>query len=412
MVIPELLAPAGTVETTEAALDHGADAIYAGIGTANLRAFAPSFTPESFGALVRRVHDRKKRVYAVLNTMPDDTGLDRISALLDGVVRCAALPDAWIVSDPGVIRVVRTVLPDAPLHLSTQTGTFNTESCRFWAAQGVSRIVLPREMTLEEIRGVVDAQVAETEVFIHGAMCVSYSGRCLLGAYSAGRHPNRGACPQPCRYRYTISSVQGEHALSLDVEETPAGTALLNARDLNTLSILDRIVATGVSSLKIEGRNKSVHYISTTVKVYRSALDALAASGSGGWHVEPWWERELEQLDHRPYTTGFYAGEYALQATDTARSSSRIRVVGIVKATLEAGEAVVDVKNPFQAGETLSLLPVSQKPPAPVVVTACTDLNGHQLERATTNRLAVVHASVPLRPGDLLRRETENGTNA
>jgi len=403
----ELLAPAGNYECLEAVYSHGADAAYIGIGTFNLRAYSPNFSVDELPQALELAKKRGKNIYAALNTMPDDSQLAEIENFLNELSKQAALPDAIVVSDPGVISLCKEHIAEVPLHLSTQTGTFNLRTMQFWASQGIRRVVLPREFTLEKIKTLSSAGVCETEIFIHGAMCVSVSGRCLLGAYLAGRHANQGECPQPCRFKYDVAprSKEGESTEEwFAAEEDSDGVYLFNSKDLNTLPILPEIIETGVSSLKVEGRNKSMHYVSSVVKVYRAALDRYLDKADK-YTPEPEWFEELESLDHRPYTTGFYNNEYVMQETSVSKAQSRIRVVGVVKGLLEGGVAVVDVKNPFRAGEKLNVLPVNRKKsPYDIEFTRITDLSGNELERAVTNRVVAAVCDVKLNVGDVVRR--------
>ncbi len=408
---PELLAPAGNFECLEAVFDHGADAAYVGIGPFNLRAYSPNFSVDELSYVLECAQKKNRRVYAVLNTMPTDMQLEQVEDLLKALSVQRALPDAIVVSDPGIITLCREYLGGVALHLSTQTGTFNRRSMHFWISQGISRIVLPREFNLDQIGALSEAGIAETEIFLHGAMCVSISGRCLLGAYLAGRHANQGECPQPCRFKYNIAPGEKDGTKGTDwfiAEESSEGVYLLNSKDLNTLSIIPDIVETGVSSLKIEGRNKSVHYVSSVVKTYRAALDRYC-EGPDQYSPEPGWFDELEQLDHRPYTTGFYGKDYQMQETAISKARSRIRVVGIVKGLLEGGNGVVDVKNPFSAHEKLNILPVNKNsvPYDSMFVDVC-DLSGNSLKRALTNRIVVVKAEIKLAVGDIVRRRIQD----
>jgi putative protease len=236
-------------------------------------------------------------------------------------------------------------------------------------------------------------------------MCVSISGRCLLGAYVAGRHPNRGDCPQPCRLSYRITA---EHPGAMQqrafiAEEGERGVYLLNAKDLCTLPILPALAATGVSALKIEGRTKSVHYLVAVVRTYRQALDK-AISDPAGYAPDPAWIAELDRIDHRPYTTGFYTGEYRLQSVAEAKTASKTRAVGMVKGFTESGNPVIDVKNPFDAGEELQVCPAQPAAsPYTLRVERLTDLAGRAIDRAVTNCLAVIPGAA-LKRADLLRR--------
>jgi|GEM_PF-941201 putative protease len=414
MTAPELLAPAGSLEGLRAACDHGADAVYVGVGPHNLRARGANFSIEEFKDCIAYCKKSKRRIYAALNSMPGDKALDEIEQLLRACSRLKAKPDAFIISDPGVLTLCRRFFKTTPLHLSTQTGTFNGVSAQFWKPHGVSRVILPREFSLEQIRDVIVRARIETEVFVHGAMCVSVSGRCLLGAYLGKRHPNWGDCPQPCRLRYRIAPQEKDLDCGewLSVEEEFGGrddehrAYILNSKDLNTLSILPRIIATGVSSLKIEGRNKSAHYVGSVVKIYRAALDACI-NDRDRYSVLPEWTDELNRLDHRPYTTGFYGGdEYVLQETGFSQTFSSLRIVGTVKAVTMAGEAVVDVKNPFGFNDVFNVLPVRRgRMPFDARCASLTDMDHNPLNRALTNRVVLLTTNEQLSVGDMLRKE-------
>ncbi|HEX2956577.1 MAG TPA: U32 family peptidase C-terminal domain-containing protein, partial [Chitinispirillaceae bacterium] len=318
--------------------------------------------------------------------------------------------DALIVSDPGVILMCQEMIPDMPLHLSTQTGTFNTAAMRFWKQQGIERVVLPREMNIEEISAVTRSGIIETEIFVHGAMCVSVSGRCLLGAYMNGRHPNRGDCSQPCRIKYRITPVENDTGSSMsgfDAEETEQGVYLLNSKDLCSVEVLPEIVCSGVSSLKIEGRNKSIHYVASVAKVYREALDEYCKNPDE-YTVKPSWNDILNSVEHRPYTTGFLKGEYALQEVFTSKATSPTRVIAIVKAVLKDGVPILDVKNSFSCKDELEVLPVARNAsPQMITVDTITDMEGNALSYAPSNRLVLCHSTYRLRVGDMLRKKID-----
>lgn len=399
---PELLAPAGTLAIALTAFEHGADAVYVGGDRYTLRAQSPGLQADELRELISHAHALARRVYLALNSMPADSdlpGLERYLDSLDG----GALPDAFIVSDPGVLSMVRRRHPGVACHLSTQAGACNRESLAFWAGQGISRAVLPRELSVEDIRTLTAESPIETEVFIHGAMCVSVSGRCLLGAYLAGRHPNRGDCPQPCRLAYRLEPRDDTTAGAIDAVEDGHGAYLLNARDLNALPVLAGIVQTGVSALKIEGRTKSEHYVSVVTAVYREALDACLAD-PGAYEVRPQWQEELERLDHRPYTTGFYGDEYLLQAVHAPKRAGGYRLVGVVREVLRHGRVAVEVKNTFRPGQELVVLPGRPgRSPHQVQFSALETLNGDRLERVTANSVVAGTPDRALHRGDMLR---------
>jgi U32 family peptidase len=407
---PELLAPAGTFEAAEAAFLHGADAVYIGIEKLNLRAHSPNFAVEDLPELLDMAHKCNKKVYTALNLMPDQATIPVVRELLVKLGDIGCIPDAFIISDPGVLVLCKEILPSAELHLSTQTGTFNLLSLDFWKKQGVIRAVLPREFTLSQIREASRANIMETEIFVHGAMCVSISGRCLLGAYLGERHPNRGDCPQPCRYKYRLSPVQSENVnpgIWFDAEESDDGVYLMNSKDLCTLDILPQIISSGVNSLKIEGRNKSVHYVASVVRVYRAAIDSCL-NGCDNYTVLPEWRKELDALDHRTYTTGFYNGELLIQDVFSSKASAKSRVIGTIKAILPGGLPVIDVKNSFCMGEVLEIIPVQQSlDPYTIQFTKITDLSGNQIERAPSSRLVIGITEKSLRIGDMIRRSVD-----
>ncbi|MDG5815581.1 U32 family peptidase C-terminal domain-containing protein [Chitinispirillales bacterium ANBcel5] len=405
MVLPELLAPAGSIQCAESAFDHGADAVYVGVGRFNLRAHSPGFTNEDFKALLEYSKDRGKRVYAALNIMPDDQLLEQISEQLLQLRNLDALPNSFIVSDPGVIAVCNRLVPEVKLHLSTQTGCFNSESLSFWKTQGIKRVVLPRELSLRDIKTLSHREILETEVFVHGAMCVSISGRCLLGAYVSRRHPNLGDCPQPCRYKYKIIPMEGPEPekLSFIAEESKEGVYLLNSKDLCAIELIPQLVASGVSSLKIEGRNKSAHYVATVVKVYREALDRYKDEGEN-FKTDTQWITALKSIEHRTYTTGFYEQNQMKQEVFNSKAQAGYRLIATVK-EIHEGVAVADVKNSFDCGSNVNILPVQHKlAPYEVKIENLTDLNGNTITRAPTNRLVKISITgTRLRPGDMLR---------
>jgi len=406
---PELLAPAGSYSCAEAAFTHGADAVYAGIGRFNLRAHSPNFSVEEFVELVDFATTINKRAYGVLNIMPDDDLFVMLEDTLERLAETGCRPHAFIVSDPGVLTLVTEIFNDVPIHLSTQSGCFNSVGMRFWRERGVSRAILPRELNLEQIRRFSSTGIMETEVFIHGAMCVSISGRCLLGTYYNGRHPNLGDCPQPCRFKYRIvpleqDGVNFQHD-GFDAEEAEAGVYLLNSKDLCTIDILPAIIESGAVSFKIEGRNKSAHYVASVVKVYRDAIDTYI-NDPQNYQVKEWWAAELEAIEHRPYTTGFYVGDPIKQELFASKAQAGFRLVGTVKAVID-GRPVIDVKNSFASPGPVNILPVTTgKEPFELTFGKIKELDGTETDchRTRPNRLVILDGcNEKLRIGDMLR---------
>ncbi|MCL2183719.1 MAG: U32 family peptidase [Chitinispirillia bacterium] len=408
-MIPELLAPAGSYVCAEAAFAQGADAVYAGIGRFNLRAHSPNFSIEDFSELVDYASTINKRVYGALNIMPDDEMFAQIEDCLERMAESGRRPHAFIVSDPGVLSLVTEIFNDIPIHLSTQSGCFNSVAMRFWRERGVCRAILPRELNIEQIGKFSSTGIMETEIFIHGAMCVSVSGRCLLGTYYNARHPNLGDCPQPCRFKYRIVPVEQDgvdftHA-GFDAEESEGGVYLLNSKDLCTVDILPALIESGAASLKIEGRNKSPHYVASVVKVYRDAIDSYIADPRN-YKVKKWWTEELETIEHRPYTTGFYAGDPIKQELFTSKAQAGYRLAGTVKAVID-GRPVVDVKNGFSAPGPVNILPVTTgREPFELTFEKIKELDGSETDchRTRPNRLVVLDGcNEKLRIGDMLR---------
>ncbi|MEA4888915.1 MAG: U32 family peptidase [Clostridiaceae bacterium] len=354
---PELLAPAGDPEKLRTAILYGADAVYLGGREFSLRASGGNFSQDELADAVRYAHSRQVRVYLAMNIFahPDDMG-----RLRDQVRQIAAAePDAVIVSDPGVFTVLREEAPQLDIHISTQASVTNARTCRFWQAQGARRIILARELTLEEIRRIREDIPAdlELEAFVHGAMCMAYSGRCLLSSFFTGRDSNRGQCAQPCRWAYEIvEEKRPDQPLTVTGDER--GSYFFNSRDLCMIEQIPDLVESGLDSLKIEGRIKSAFYVATVVKAYREALDAYMADPAG-YKADPAWLLDLQKTVHRPFDTGFY---YQRPQDDakialTALNQREAAVVGIVRAWLPgSGLALIEQRNRILAEDQLELV--------------------------------------------------------
>ncbi|MGB9826496.1 MAG: peptidase U32 family protein, partial [Desulfofundulus sp.] len=320
-----------------------------------LRERAGNFTLEEMAEGVKFAHARGVKVYVAVNIFAHNQDLVDLPAYLRQLAEMGV--DAVIVSDPGVLVLVREIAPGLPVHLSTQANTTNWMAARFWQEQGVARIVLARELSLEEIREIRRQVQVPLEVFVHGAMCISYSGRCLLSNYMTGRDANRGDCAQACRWRYALVEEKrpGEY---FPVEEDARGTYILSSRDLCLLEHIPSLVEAGVDSLKIEGRVKSLHYVATVVSVYRQALDACRVDPAR-YQVQQRWLEELGKVSHREYTTGFFTGA-PVKAAQGAVDSIYHRpytFVGVVRDyNPDRGLALVEQRNRFARGEELEVL--------------------------------------------------------
>ncbi len=351
---PELLAPAGNMERLKTAVHFGADAVYIGTTAFSLRNLADNFTLDEVAEAVKYCHERNVRVYVTVNAFMRDedlTNLPETIAVLD-----KAGVDALIINDPSVIRIAKRVAPSLSLHLSTQANTLNSEAALFWHEQGIERIVLARELTLGEIKEMRKKlpETLELEAFVHGAMCVSYSGRCLLSNYIAGRDSNKGECVQPCRWSYEVRE-RGSSGEYFTLVSERNGSFILNSRDMCMIDHLDEIADAGIVSLKIEGRMKSILYVATVVNAYRMALDGCDMDAV---------RNELNQVSHRPYTTGFMLGEYGkdtfgaeMMAPDSGGYVQDFQISAVVlDYDAEKGIAHIEQRNRFFVGDELLIL--------------------------------------------------------
>ena len=352
----ELLAPAGSWEALEAAVNAGADAVYMGGKAFGARAYASNFDEEEMAKAVYFAHMHHVRLYITVNTLVDDSELEALSDYLLFLNNVGV--DGLIVQDLGVIRLARKIVPELPLHASTQMSLFTLGGANEAAALGMERVVLAREMTLQDIAILRDKTPPELEIeaFVHGAMCMSVSGRCLLSNYMAGRDANRGQCAQPCRWKYYLSEETRPGQL-YEIGENENGSYILNANDLCTAPFIDLICKAGVDSLKIEGRAKTFYYVASVTAAYRKALDAyLADPANDNFELPPEVYAELTRTSHRHYSPGFYFGrEQAKQATDSATYIREWEFVGTVD-SWENGIAHCQQRGKWSLGDTLEAL--------------------------------------------------------
>ncbi len=313
--IPELLSPAGNYEKMVAAIRYGTDAVYLASKQFGMRAAADNFTKKELDKAINYAHERGKRVYITANVMPHE---GEYSALKKYFRSLSSLPpDALIIGDIGVIETAKEILPNTEIHLSTQASAVSAASCRAWQKLGVSRVVLARELNLEEIKKIKKniPKDLELEAFIHGSMCVSYSGRCLLSNCFTGRDSNRGACAQPCRWDFVISEVKRPNE-QFPVFEDKNGTFIMSSKDMCMIEHIPELCECGIDSLKIEGRMKSAYYTAVTANAYRMALDAYK-NDPKGYKYDPAWLCELESVSHREYATGYYFDRPMINAQTT-----------------------------------------------------------------------------------------------
>jgi len=401
---PELLAPAGNLEKLKTAVDFGADAVYLGGSKLNLRAFADNFSYEDIIEGLNYAHERGRRVYVTVNVFPHNEDLLGIDEYLKELYSMGV--DALIVSDPGIISIAKETVPELELHLSTQANTVNWKSAEFWYNQGIKRIVLARELSMAEISE-IKARVpegCELEAFVHGAMCMSYSGRCVLSNYMTGRDSNRGQCAQPCRYKYFLMEEKrpGEY---FPIFEDDKGTYILNSKDLCMIGHIPELMASGIDSFKIEGRMKSSYYVASVVKSYRQAIDSYF-EGPQGYTMKKEWMDNLLRASHRKYFTGFYFGD---KDTQIFESSSYIRdydIVGIVRGfDEENGMALIEQRNKVFENDVVEVLR-PQGENISVQVTDMRDSDGNPIGNApVAQMLFTFKASQKLLMGDMLIRE-------
>ena len=351
---PELLAPAGNLEKLKMALLYGADAVYLGGKAFGLRAFGGNFTNEELQEAVDFAHKLGKKIYVTVNIFPHNSDIAKLPAYLTFLNEIKV--DAILVADLGVFTLAKEYAPDVELHISTQANNTNWAAVNAWAELGSSRVVLAREMSLEEIKEIREKCSVELEMFVHGAMCISYSGRCLMSNYLTGRDANRGSCAQPCRWNYALVEEKrpGQY---FPVLEDERGTYIFNSKDMCLLPYLPDVIASGVDSLKIEGRMKSVHYAASVVKAYREAIDSHFAAPEQ-FEVKKEWVEELDKVSHRAYTTGFYYGRPTEkdQIYGTSSYTQTSDFVGLVLDYDEkTGFATVEQRNNMKVGQEIEI---------------------------------------------------------
>ena len=399
----ELLAPAGNVERLEAALYFGADAVYLAGKKYGLRAFSDNFDDEQLKAAVKTVHDAKKKVYVTLNIFAYDEDFE---TLPDYIRYLDSLHvDAVLVSDPGVFSCVKKNAPSLPIHISTQSNVTNGYSAKFWADLGAERIVLARELSLDKIAAIRAAlpKSISLEAFVHGAMCVSYSGRCLLSNHFTGRASNHGECAQPCRWEYSITETTRKNN-PLIMQEDERGTYIMNSKDLNMLEHVKELAVAGVDSFKIEGRTKTAYYVANAVNAYRRAID-LYQKDPDGYVLPDELKAEPYKAAHRKYCTGFYFPSRETECADTSQPAADYAFCGLVL-DYSGNVAVVEQRNRFRTGEVLEVLSPGEAFGKTFTVPVMKDENGDTVEDALlVQQKLYIETGLKLQKGDILRKK-------
>ncbi|MBZ4644862.1 MAG: family peptidase [Petroclostridium sp.] len=406
---PELLAPAGNLEKLKMAVIYGADAVYLGGEEFGLRAAADNFNTEEMKEGVEFAHSRGKKVYVTANIIPHNEDLQGLPEYIREVSEIGV--DALIVSDLGVFAIAKEVAPDLEIHISTQANNTNWKSAEFWHKLGAKRIILARELSLQEIKEIREKVPADVELecFVHGAMCISYSGRCLLSNYMANRDANRGACAHPCRWKYYLMEEKrpGEY---MPVVENERGTFIYNSKDLCMIGHIPELLKSGISSLKIEGRVKSAYYVATVVKAYRQAIDAYM-DNPGKYVFDPALLDELKKVSHREYTTGFYFGKPSGKE-QIYHTSSYIReydIVGLVKEyDPVTGIAIIEQKNRFFVGDEVEVVQPDKPFFFTQIIEEMRNEEGQAINVAPHPQMVLkIPMKVPVVPYSMLRKKGE-----
>ncbi|MEA4853588.1 MAG: U32 family peptidase [Christensenella sp.] len=403
----ELLAPAGNRECMETAFHFGADAVYMAGEKFGLRAFADNFSEEELAETVAYAHSLGKKIYITVNAVLYNEELEALEDSLRYLADIGA--DAAIISDPAVIQLVKEKQIPLTLHLSTQANTTNYLSSCFWHEQGIRRIVLSREVPLCDIKAIRDhtPKTLELEAFVHGAMCVAHSGRCLLSAAMTGRSGNKGACAQPCRWEYYLYE-KGYDGQYFKISEDERGTYIMNSRDLMMIEYIPELVAAGITSFKIEGRMKSAYYVASVVSAYRRALDAYIRDGAD-YVFDQSLKEELVKSATRGFSTGFFFGNPGLAGQDIHRNISyrKYTFTGKVLESVGNGYITIEQRNKFSVGETLEVLSPNVQG-ASFVVTQITAQDGTAQESAPhPQQVVMINCPYELQAGDLLRRHDD-----
>lgn len=403
---PELLIPASCLEVLKTAVIYGADAVYIGGEAFGLRASAKNFSPEEMKEGIAFAHERNVKVYVTANILAHNRDLEGARAYFEELKEIA--PDALIISDPGIFAIAKEVLPDMEIHISTQANNTNYGTYLFWHRMGAKRVVSARELSLAEIREIREhiPEELEIETFVHGAMCISYSGRCLLSSFLAGRDANQGACTHPCRWKYALVEEKrpGQY---MPVEENDRGTYIFNSKDLCMIEHIPELVEAGIDSFKIEGRMKTALYVATVARTYRMAIDDYLKDADYYRQRLPFYREEISKCTYRQYTTGFFFGkpDQNTQIYDNNVYVREYTYLGTIEDEHENGLYRIEQRNKFSVGETIEVM----KPDGTnveAVVRKITDERGREQESAPhPKQVLYIDLGIKLNKYDILRRK-------
>ena len=402
----ELLSPAGNLEKLKVACHFGADAVYFAGKQFGLRAYAGNFSEEEIEEAFSYLHAAGKKGYVTVNVFPYDEDFPALRSHLEYLASVGA--DGVILSDPGVLSLARKVAPDLELHLSTQANTLNSYAAAFWADMGVKRIVLARELSIDriaKIRESLDPSV-ELECFAHGAMCISYSGRCLLSNYLSGRDNYKGECVQACRWNYVIHE-KSRDAREFPIEEDERGAYIMNSHDLKTITFLDRLIKAGVTSFKLEGRMKTAYYVASVTDAYRRALNEAIAHPND-YHCRSEWEEELSLCSNRGFTSGFMqggkGGAETIAYEDSRSDGGAAFIATVLGYDFEKRCAIIEQRNRFRVGDTLELLAPDREVEKISVERILTEEGEAISDALRVQQILLLPMDTVVSEGDILRR--------
>ncbi len=399
---PELLAPAGNFEKLEIAVHFGADAVYLAGKDFSLRNFSGNFGMDEMQQAIAFAHANKVKVYVACNIFPRNQEQTAIAEFLTSLGKMD--PDAIIISDPGILAMARQRMPQTPIHLSTQANMTNYNAARFWESQGVTRVNVARELSLPEIETIARHTTLEVEAFVHGAMCMAYSGRCLLSSFMALRDSNRGMCCHPCRFQYALVEAKrpGQY---YELSEDARGTYILNARDLCMIEHIPEMMAAGISSLKIEGRMKGINYLASVVRIYREAIDAYALDAEA-YQVQAEWIAELAKVTHREYCTGFYLGDpEQVSPNMDGRIRTGLLFLAKVLKTNGNGQMVIDVRNQLCRNDNIEIISAGS-PVRTDTILKIVNEDHQEVDVVNPGRRAEITLGGDASPNDILRKVT------
>ncbi len=404
----ELLIPASNLEVLKTAVLYGADAVYIGGEAFGLRAKAKNFSLEEMAQGISYAHERNVKVYVTANILAHNRDLEGARTYFKELKEIG--PDALIISDPGMFAIAKQELPDIDIHISTQANNTNYATFLFWRDMGAKRVVTARELSLEEIREIRSKipEDMEIETFVHGAMCISYSGRCLLSSFMAGRDANQGACTHPCRWKYAVveESRPGEY---MPVYENERGTYIFNSKDLCMIEHIPELIRAGIDSFKVEGRMKTALYVATVARTYRLAIDDFLKDEAYYKSRIPFYKEEISKCTYRQYTTGFFFGkpDADTQIYDSNVYMREYTYLGTVEAVLEDGRIQIEQRNKFTVGEEIEVMRPDGSNLS-VAVKSITDTEGVEQESAPHPKQKLyVDVGIPMQLGDILRRKEE-----